>query len=256
MRVGCLVAIAALLLGLQGACSDPQQLPGDLGPTDIASSDRAADLRRDGGAADAFTPLPGLGTLAGACGVLDDAEWSSSSPFLFRNVLDLGAADFDTAKLSPGGLTIWTEGNLGGSSIHSEVFAFEVLHRCELAKLLKTEGKVDYKDAAGKKTDVLTEIDARAVGVSVTRAYHYPPGAPYTEAEAKSLLEKKLADLPLSQANAVPADAWTRSILHVFAYDPQHADTIEAAWSQVGAAVKGAAILMVTVTEGNDSYMY
>ena len=91
----------------------------------------------------------------------------------------------------------------------------------------------------------------------MTRAEHYPLSTPYTEAEAKSLLEKKLADLPLSQANAVPADAWTRSILHVFAYDAQYADAVVSAWSSsVSDALKGDAILFVTVTDGNDAYIY
>jgi len=34
---------------------------------------------------------------------------------------------------------------------------------------LKTEGDIDYQDPGGKKTDILLLIDARKVGVSVTR---------------------------------------------------------------------------------------
>lgn len=205
---------------------------------------------------DAFAPLPGFGTLSGACGELDDTEWNASTPFLFRNTLDLGSAAFDPALLSAGGQQIWNEGNRGGSSLHSEVFAFEVLHRCELAQLLKTESNITYTDAGGKKTDLLTEIDARKIGVSVTRAFHYPPTTPYTVAEAKALLDKKLADLPLSQANATAQDAWVRSILHVLAYDGQYGDAVQSAWSQVDPAVKGDAILLLTVTDGTDDYIY
>jgi hypothetical protein len=123
--------------------------------------------------------------------------------------------------------------------------------------LLKTEGKISYKDSGGKKTDLLLEIDARKVGVSVTRAYHYPPENPFTEAEAAALLQKKLADLPLSQANATSQDAWAHSILHVLAYNAQYASAVESAWDNlVSPATKGDALLVLTVTDGNDSFMY
>lgn len=269
MSTKCVTAALLVLFSLTLGCSgDPA--PGvDLGPgpdatltdgalPDAASADTATvdkALPADVGV-DAFSPLPGFGKLSGQCGVLDDTEWKSASPFLFRNALDLGTAAFDPAKLTTGGQKIWNEGNRGGSSIHSEIFAYEVLHRCELAKLIKTESKITYQDAGGKKTDLLTEIDTRRVGVSVTRAYHYPPTTPYTEAEAKSLLDKKLADLPLSKANATAADAWTRSLLHVLAYDSQYADAVQAAWKKVTASVKGDAILMLTVTDGKDDYIY
>jgi hypothetical protein len=237
----------------------------DHGVVDLARDDARLDTsapdgpRADRAASpDAFAPLPGFGTLGGECGVLDDDEWSAAGPFLFRNAIDFGAgATFDPQKLTPGGLTIWNDGNRGGSSLESEVIAFEVLHRCELAKLIKSESKITYVDAGGKKTDILVEIDARQIGVSVTRAFHYPPGAPYTEAEAQSLLEKKLADLPLSQKNAKPPDTWVRSVLHVMAYDAQHADVVQKVWSQtIPTSLRGDAILIVTVTDGQDDFVY
>jgi hypothetical protein len=265
MRWLLLLALVLLLIG-PGCADDTGAVDrglADLGAVDLARADaEPVDAARPDGpsvdqAADAFTPLPGLGTLGGACGVLDDTEWNASSPFLFRNVIDFGAgATFDPQKLTPGGQTIWNDGNRGGSSLHSEVIAFEVLHRCELAKLIKSESKITYVDAAGKKTDILVEIDTHNIGVSVTRAFHYPPGSPYTEAEAKSLLEKKLADLPLSQKNAKPPDVWVRSVLHVMAYDAQHADVVQKVWSQIAASLKGDAILILTVTDGQDDFIY
>lgn len=255
------------------ACGSSNDGPvGDLAPSvDLAADAGGVDARPPDlqppadqitaadGAADAAVavPLPGFGTISGQCGVLDDTEWNAASPFLFRNTIDFGSASFDVAQLSAGGQQVWNDGNRGGSSLHSEVFAYEMLYRCELAKLLKTETQISYTDAGGKKTDLLTEIDARKIGVSVTRAYHYPPTNPYTEAEAKALLDDKLADLPLSQANATAADAWVRSILHVFAYDAQYADAVQSAWNtQVDPAVKGDAILILTVTDGNDGDIY
>lgn len=229
----------------------------DQAPTDSHSWDAAAPDVRDALAVDAFEPLDGLGQLSGQCGVLDDTVWSSQSPALFRNAIDFGTDPFDPARLSVGGQLIWNEGTRGGSSVHSEIFAFEVLHRCELAKLLKTETQITYEDPGGKKTDLKLQIDTVTVGVSVTRAYHYPPDTPYTEDEAKQLLDKKLADLPLSQANATAQDTWTRSILHVMAYDAQYADAVQSAWAtQVSSAVKGDAILMLTVTDGEDQVLY
>ena len=258
----------ALLFALWAAgCSDDDLSPDagvarDLARFDGPLADRAVDRARADVAVadqgrDGSSPLPGVGKISGHCGVLDDTEWKAASPFFFRNAIDLGTAKFDEKKLSAGGQQIFSEGNLGGSSVHSEIFSHELLYRCELAKLLKTEGKISYQDKGGKKTDLLLQIDGRKVGVSVTRAYHYPPGNPYTEAEAKQLLDKKLADLPKSKANATTADAWTRSMLHVLAYNKQYADAVQAAWSkQVNSAVKGDAILILTVTDGKDDVIY
>lgn len=204
---------------------------------------------------DTFKPKPGFGSLSGDCGVLD-TEWSSKKSFFFRNVIDLGTMKFDSKKLTQGGQKIWIDGNLGGSSVHSEVFSYEVLERCELAKLLKSEGEIVYKNKGGKKTDLLVSIDGHKVGVSVTRAYNYPPSQPYTLAKATSLLSKKLKDIPLSAANADPKDAWSRSMLHILAYNKQHADVVKQAYQGLSASIKASTLLMVTVTEGKDDYIY
>jgi|GEM_PF-1781124 len=206
--------------------------------------------------AEQILPQPGFGQITGACGELDDSEWNSSNSFLFRNTIDLGTTGFDETKLTAGGQKLWKDGNLGGSSVHSEIFAYEVLQRCELAKLLKSEREIQYTSSSGKKTDILVEIDTRKIGVSVTRAFHYPPTTPYTVQEAADLLKKKLSDIPLSASNATPQDAWVRSILSVIAYDKQYADTVEQAYKQLDAQTKANIILIVTVTDGKDDYVY
>ena len=76
-------------------------------------------------------PLPGFGKLLGDCGPLDATEILSPSAFSFQNSLDFGSAAFDENALSPGGKKIFAAGNLGGSSLHSEIFSYEVLYRCE-----------------------------------------------------------------------------------------------------------------------------
>ena len=207
---------------------------------------------------DAFQPMVGFGDLSGACGVLDDDEWQSSAPFLFANSIDFGdtgytADDFDL--LSEGGQKIIVDGNAGGNSLMSEVFAYEVLHRCEWADLLKTENEIVY-DTEGKITDLLVDIDDRKVGVSVTRAYAYPPDDPYTVAQAKELLEGKLADILQSSADVAPEDAWVRQILQVLAYQPEHAAAVAEAWATIDPALRADTIVMVTTTDGDDGFIY
>ncbi|MBU52807.1 MAG: hypothetical protein CL920_29295 [Deltaproteobacteria bacterium] len=202
-------------------------------------------------------PLPGLGTISGECGVLDDEEWNKKTePFIFRNSIDFGQTGFDENKLTTGGMKIFKTGNLGGSSVHSEVLAFEVLKRCELSTLLKTEAEITYKQSTGKKTDILVTIDGRKIGVSVTRAFHFPPSNPYTVEEAKTLLNKKLGDIPLSASNASTQDAWERSILYILSYNKQYTDTVIAAYQQLDAKIKDSTILIVTTTDGNDDFVY
>jgi hypothetical protein len=128
--------------------------------------------------------------------------------------------------------------------------------RCEAAELLKTEGKVEYENSDGKKTDLLLSVDARQIGLSVARGFTYPMGTAMSPEKADELLEKKVGDLPLSQANGTGGDAWERSILHIIAVDSQHGDEIEAAWGRLDEGVKMDFGLMITVTDGVDDALY
>ncbi len=195
-----------------------------------------------------------LGEISGPCGVLDDEEWTSTDSFIFRNTIDFGALEYDVDLLSAGGNYIATHDNAGGSSVESEAIAFEMLHRCEGAELLKIETEVSYQDPSGKITDILVKIDGRKVGVSVTRAFAYQRD--YTLDDAEKLLEKKLSALPLSMENAVKSDRWERSMLSIIAVDSTAADQIEAAFALASAELKGGAIIMMTVSEGNDDFIY
>ncbi|MBW2702596.1 MAG: hypothetical protein JRF33_17390 [Deltaproteobacteria bacterium] len=221
-----------------------------------AGSDAGVDAGGDEGTQ---VPLPGWGEISGECGELDDDEWLADSPFDFINHIDLGTAGFVYDELSPGGKEVYDDGNLGGSSIHSEIIAYEMLYRCELAELLKTEGEIIYQDTGGKKTDILLLIDERKVGVSVTRAFHYPPTEPYTLEEGENLLRSKLDDISFSAANASVEDAWERSMLHVIAYNEQSAENITLALAQLLAEdpdVQDQTIVVVTVTDGDDGFVY
>jgi len=101
------------------------------------------------GAGGSALPGPGFGTLAGDCDELDASDLMSMAPgVMLQNTLTFPAMPYMYADLSMGGQTLFDDPNAGGSSKESEIFAFEVLHRCELATLVKTETEIEY-DATG-----------------------------------------------------------------------------------------------------------
>lgn len=209
-----------------------------------------------GGGGGGGVPLGGFGIIDGSCGVLDAPELTGTTSEAYENSLDFGMMAFDYDALSQGGKKVYDDGNLGGSSLHSEVFAYEMLYRCELAELLKTEGEVEYEDAGGKKTDLIVDIDSYSIGVSVTRAVSFPPEDPYPVGQAQALLEDKLADVLLSSANVKPVDAWTKQILLIMAYSDEHAASLETAYGQVDPAITADTLVLVTVTHGEDDFIY
>lgn len=241
------------------ACS-----PGSTGAADGGSNDDPPDAHSvsdagspvDGGP---NWPLAGFGALAGDCDVLD-VELSDGSPHYFSGSIDFGSDPFDAptdiSQLTAGGQEILAAGNLGGSSEASEVFAYEVLARCEGAALLKSEGEILYTDPAGKKSDLLVDIDGVRVGVSVTRAVTYPRGDSYPVESAVDLLTRKLNGVLTSSANVHPDDRWQKQILSVLAYGPEYAVSLRDAWDQIDAETKADTILYVTVTEGDDGFIY
>jgi hypothetical protein len=193
-----------------------------------------------------------LGELEGDCPALDEGVWSTKDPALFRNTVTLDG--WDESLLSMGGAEILADGTPGGSSLESEVLAFEVLHACEGAMLVRTSGEISYVDEDGEKADFLVVIDSISVGAIVTRAVHWPQEEPYTAAEAEALLTDTLFDVLMSAANANPDNAWSRSILHVVAYDGQHADAVEDAWLLLDSAVRASTLVVLTVTDGDEIY--
>lgn len=201
-------------------------------------------------------PIAGYGELSGACGEIDLADVLSPSPEILSNALDFTARPmFDESMLSPGGQQMFAEGNLGGSSLYSEIFAYEVLYRCDDATFLKGEGSIVYM-TQGKKTDLLVSIDGDKVGVSVVRAVSFPKGTAYPVSQAKSVLEGKLADILQSSNNVAPQDQWKKQILAVIAQTPEHADAIVQAYPMIDASVRADTIVLVTVTEGDDDFIY
>ena len=136
------------------------------------------------------------------------------SPWQFTTTAEVEECDLSAPFLSAGGQEIFDDGNAGGSSIYSEMFAFEMLFQCESAQLLKTETEILY-DTSGPLTDMLVSFGGTKIGVSVTRAIKFPFDQPLSVAEATTRLEDKLADINTSSMNVNAADAWEKQILYV-----------------------------------------
>lgn len=201
-------------------------------------------------------PLDELGVLSGDCGLLDAMELSSPNPFVFTGAIDFGMTGYDYDLLTPGGQQIFDEGNLNPSSLYSEIVAYEVLARCESAELLKTEATIVYQNPMGKKTDLLVEMEGLKIGVSVVRAVGFPQDDPWTPAQAEVILTKKLEDILVSSANVAPEDAWVKQILSVVAYGPMHLDSLLTAYAGLDPAIKADTVLIITVTNGDDAFIY
>ncbi len=243
------------VLGDDAAVADVETSP------DASAADAQVDggAPADGGTADAGSvPTPGFGAIRGPCGVLDRAL-TSTAPALFVNHIDFGTDPYDAAdypRLSEGGREMIDDGNAGGSSLYSEVFSFELLHRCEGARLLKTETEILYDPPQGRITDVLVEIDGLKIGVSVTRAVAFPFDNPYPPERARTLMTEKLSGILESTAHVAPADAWRKQILYVIAYAEGHVAVLEAALAAIDPAVRADTVVMITVSDGDDRFIY
>lgn len=242
----------ALTLALLAACGD------DSGSDPDAAADAAADVDA-AAAADAPTDAEnGFGSIMGQCGVVTDTVLDAMMPAWFEGELTFGDRyddPVDRPRLTPGGLEIILDGNAGGSSLYSEVFAYEWLARCEGATLLKTETEIIY-DIDGKKADLLVELRGRKIGVSVVRAVTFPFGTAYTMDAATTIITRKLDDLALATTQVSAADLWTEQAVAALAYDLQHAQMLMQAWNALTPQVRRETILVVAVTSGDDLFIY
>jgi hypothetical protein len=197
------------LLVLLAACDSPAA------QTDV---DAAAPMPDASAMVDAPS-VTGFGELSGMCGVLMAMDMTSPTPLLVRDTFTFARQYVDPADrplLTEGGRRLAETPNAGGSSLLSEVFAYEQLARCEMAALLKTETEIIY-DQAGKITDLEVVLDGHKIGVSVTRAVAYPFGSTYTLATATTLITDKLQDILLSTANVSEQDRWDKQVLAILA---------------------------------------
>lgn len=233
---------------------------GDAGAVDAGTVDAGvtdAGLP-DAGLIDAgpTVPLPGFGAVTGACGPLSLMDLTSPTPRTYETRIDFGAMSLDAGLLTDGGFRLFTTPNAGGSSVNSEVFSFEVLHRCELAELLATETQVTYTPPTSKKTDLVITLEGEVIGVSVARAFKFPPGSPLLVSDARTLLTGKFSDIQVSTQNVNPPYRWRKQILHVLAYDDVARQAVLDAAAQLDAGIRGDTILYLTTTDGNDAFIY
>ena len=255
-----------MVLGL--ACQptpieDAFESPFDSGPlskaVDGGMSDSDPPITDAGTTNETPQPTAGFGAITGDCGILTAAILSQSDALMIQNTIDFENDPYDENDydlLTEGGQEIIDDGNAGGSSLLSEVFSYEVLYRCEDAELLKTEMEVTYIDPSGKLTDLLVDFEGTKIGVSVTRAVGWPRDDPYTVENAQNILEQKLQGVLDSTANVAPADAWQKQILHVIAYGEEHAISLATAFDAVDASLKSNTIIWVTVSHGDDEFLY
>lgn len=220
------------------------------------SSSETGDTGATGGSTGTTGDPDGFGVISGECGLIDAMELESPSPFVFTSAIDFGVIGYDYDLLTPGGQQIADEGGLNDGSLQSEIVAYEVLARCDMAVLLKTEGTIVYKNPMGKKTDLLVEFDGLKIGVSVVRAIGFPKDDPYTVAQAETILKKKLGDIQISSVNVAPEDAWAKQILSVVAYTPMHVDSVLTAYAGLDPMLKADTILVVSVSNGDDAFIY
>jgi hypothetical protein len=203
-------------------------------------------------------PLDGFGDITGSCGVIDATHLESGDDFVFINTIDFTDDTYDASDfglLSSGGQILADTENAGGSSSWSEVFSFEMLYRCEFADLLKTETQIVY-DIEGSITDILVSMDEYKIGVSVTRAMSWPRDTAYELSQAISLITGKLEGIQESSINVSSEDSWKKQILHVLADRVEHVAVIQEALIQIDENIKGDTIILITVTEGLDDFIY
>jgi hypothetical protein len=257
---------------IDGGGDDGASAAGDASVPSDAGGDDGGAPELDGGAPEldgapaSFDGAPAsfdpLLAISGACGVLD-TELTDADPHWFQGTSTFpdGFTLADAERLSEGAQTILEEGTAGGSSGYSEALAFEVLHRCEGASLLRTETGIRYSVAApGSITDMLVEIDGTPIGVSVTRAVTVTGRCTrddtYDPAVAAELLARKLEGIRESSMLVAPEDAWVKQILFVYADTAEHADVMMSAWSALDASVRADTILYVSVSEAMDGFVY
>jgi hypothetical protein len=265
--------IRATLFLLFGACTESDDAPFDAAggidasadagtPADSGTNDAGA---LDAGALDADVGADvgdGLLAIAGTCGELD-TELTDDAPHFVQNtsVFPEGFSRDEAARVSEGAQTILDEGTAGGSSGYSEAFAFEVLHRCEGAELVRTETMIRYTvPMPGAITDILVSIGGEKIGVSVTRAVTVTGmcmrADTFDAAAASELIERKLAGINESSMLVSTEDAWVKQILFVYADTEVHAAAVRTAWETADAALRADTILYVSVSEEMDGFVY
>ena len=143
--------------------------------------------------------------------------------------------------------------NAGGSSLLSEVLAFELLARAFGASLERTETELDYAPGSKLTDFAITIFGGYPLGVSVTRAYKWRGGHADPSGldvyDARRLLIKKLAAINVSSQNLLNY-RWRKQLLVVWAFTHRDAMLLENTYKQVPAELRANTVLLITRCNG------
>ena len=215
-------------------------------------------------AAPATMPALNLSGPSAATSAYSTQELSSADAALFVNHFDLGMLDprvsakLILARLTPGAQRMLEQAGLATSfgELELELISYEVLARSEGAELLKLGNEIGYDSEAGEKASYLVQIDGIKIGVTATLARSVPSDAEYTLAKAADLLESSLQGIAQANENVSAEDQWSKQILHILAYSEAHATVLQTAYAALDAETKGNTIVIITITDGNDTFLY
>ena len=174
---------------------------------------------------------------------------SSSASFVDYNYLFDKTDKFDPRHLSVGAKKRYRGPNAGGSSKCSEVMSMQFFVDCAGATVHKIETEVTYAKAGPITDYVLNTATGKRIGVSVTRAYKGPMINTYSEADAQTLLTKKLKGINESSLNVAPVDKWQKQVLHIWTLHADWAPILRTAWNGLPIAEKADTIVVITVEQ-------
>lgn len=152
-------------------------------------------------------------------------------------------------NLSAQGQKIKETPNAGGTSIISEILAYETLARHFQLYLSKTEMEIRYFPYGSKINDfsVIHPFSGLSLGVSVTRAFQFHGDKLFSISDAFKLLEKKLIGIQYATTNVHKLDRWNQSILFVWCRSSSVAKKIRAAYRQLSQNIKGNTIVLIAI---------
>ena len=166
-------------------------------------------------------------------------------------------------RWSPDASRMLTIPNAGGSSLVSEVLAFELLARAFGASLERTELELAYTRGSKMTDFAIVLFGGYPLGVSVTRAYKWhgaqgqsrddlstncaPSGL--EPAEARRLLIKKLAGINSSSQN-VQNYRWRKQLLLVWCFNHRDAMLLDRIYQELPASLRANTVLLLTRCDG------
>jgi len=162
-------------------------------------------------------------------------------------------------KLQQPALKFIEAGNAGGNSLLSEAYSIDLFTRYYGAKNIIYENDIEYWFNTCSIIDYIADINDQRVGVSVTRAINYQDTKNFTVHNAIKLLKKKLYGLLVARNAVISEQRYLHSILHIWAYNEQVANTIQEVCKTIdlhkmGPDVYGNVIIVISVCDNNAIY--